>query len=247
MVCLLTHLLSATVNEGSIHPAPKIRDFFSSISRRYDLANHVLSGGCDFFWRRRAVAEIAQINPTRILDLATGSGDLALLLKKACPSSLVVGADFCFPMLQVAKSKAVPALVAADALKLPFIPQTFDAVTIAFGLRNMASWKTALAEISRVLRPDGMLLVLDFSQPKGLFGKIYRAYLHNVLPIVARVVTGNRSAYDYLGDSIEKFPQDEAMLQVFTEAGYTSVKQSRLTGGIVTIYTGKSANGNAES
>jgi demethylmenaquinone methyltransferase/2-methoxy-6-polyprenyl-1,4-benzoquinol methylase len=231
------------VNDGSIHPAPKIRDFFSSIAGRYDLANHVLSGGCDFLWRRRAVSEITKTKPSRILDLATGSGDLALLLKKSCPASLVVGADFCFPMLQVARKKSVPALVAADAMRLPFAPQSFDAVTIAFGLRNMVSWKAALTEISRILAPGGTLLVLDFSLPQGVFGKLYHVYLHHVLPVVARVVTGNRSAYEYLGDSIEKFPQGREMLQVFTEAGYASARQLRLTGGIVTLYLGESARG----
>jgi demethylmenaquinone methyltransferase/2-methoxy-6-polyprenyl-1,4-benzoquinol methylase len=231
------------MNTGSIHPAAQIRSFFSSIAPRYDLANHLLSGGCDYLWRWRAAREIAAGSPKQILDLATGSGDLALLLRKHCPESLVVGADFCFPMLQTARRKGVPALVGADGLHLPFAAASFDAATVAFGLRNMASWPEVLAELARVLRPAGRLLILDFSLPTGLFGKVYQTYLHRVLPRLARLVTGQSAAYEYLGDSIERFPQGDAMDAILREAGFDGLRQIRLNGGIVTIYIGSKKEG----
>src|SRR5258707_1182878 len=128
-----------------------VRALFSSIARRYDLANHLLSGGLDFFWRRRAARLVQAWKPGRILDLATGSGDLALTLRAACPPAVIVGADFCHPMLRVAQAKGLADLVTADGLALPFDDDVFDVVTVAFGLRNMASWPRALAEMRRVL------------------------------------------------------------------------------------------------
>src|SRR5437879_5105789 len=125
------------MTSGSLHPALKIRGFFASIASRYDLANHLLSGGLDFLWRRIAARRISEQRPRRILDLATGSGDLALVLRKMCPEAAVIGADFCLPMLCVAREKGVGTLIGADALRLPFAPDSFDAATVAFGLRNM--------------------------------------------------------------------------------------------------------------
>jgi len=227
------------MTSGSIHPAQKIQSFFASIAHRYDRANHLLSGGFDFFWRQEAARIVAATGPRRILDLATGSGDLAALLQKKCPGTVVVGADFCFPMLQIAKGKPVRLLVGADALHLPFGSDCFDCVTVAFGLRNMASWPAVLAEVLRVLRPGGTFLILDFALPTGLFGKIYRFYLHRVLPRLANLVTGESAAYEYLGDSIEKFPSGAAMEKVLQNADFTAVTGKFLTGGIVAIYTGR--------
>src|SRR5581483_10429629 len=120
-----------------------------TIAQRYDIANHLLSGGMDFLWRRRAARLIREWKPRKILDLATGSGDLAITLRATCPETLIVGADFCHPMLQVAQRKGVAHLVTADGLALPFADDTFEVVTVAFGLRNMASWIGALAEMRR--------------------------------------------------------------------------------------------------
>ncbi|MEI9892571.1 MAG: ubiquinone/menaquinone biosynthesis methyltransferase [Chthoniobacter sp.] len=157
-----------------------VQAMFGEIAERYDLANHLLSGGLDFLWRRRAARLIRAWEPSRILDLATGSGDLALTLRGTCPGALVVGADFCPPMLSVARRKGLEHLVAADGLQLPFPDSTFDVVTIAFGLRNMSSWPAALAEMRRILRPGGHVLILDFSVPPAPLRWIYRPYLHHV-------------------------------------------------------------------
>lgn len=217
-----------------------VRRTFAAIATRYDLANHLLSGGCDFLWRAKAARLIAETQPKKILDLATGSGDLAVALTKANPGARVIGADFCLPMLEVARSKKVPRLIQADGLSLPFQSETFDALTVAFGLRNMASWETALREMSRVLRPGGRLLVMDFSLPTFVpFLAIYRLYLHNVLPRFAALLTGNKEAYEYLGSSIESFPRGAQMFALLERCGYQQPKQIPLFFGIASIYTAR--------
>jgi demethylmenaquinone methyltransferase/2-methoxy-6-polyprenyl-1,4-benzoquinol methylase len=225
------------MSSGSIHSASRIQAFFAGIAHRYDLANHLLSGGLDFLWRRRAAAMVAGWKPERILDLATGSGDLARDLGRACPDCFIIGADFCRPMLRRAQQKGVANLVTADALKLPFAPGTFDAATVAFGLRNMESWDAALTEIRRVLRPGGRFLVLDFSVPRAPFRWIYRPYLHWLLPTMAAIITGTKTAYEYLGESIERFPAGAEMQALLEKAGLGSVLCEPLLFGVVTLYT----------
>jgi demethylmenaquinone methyltransferase / 2-methoxy-6-polyprenyl-1,4-benzoquinol methylase len=216
---------------------PLVQAMFGAIAQRYDLANHLLSGGLDFLWRRRAANLIHKLHPKRILDLATGSGDLALTLRRACPEALVVGADFCHPMLRVARQKGLVNLITADALQLPFENAEFDVVTVAFGLRNMISWPAALAEMRRMLRPGGHLLILDFSVPEAPLRWIYRPYLHHVLPRLAGWLTGEKAAYDYLGDSIEQFPCGAAMCALLADAGFQEATHEALSGGIVGLYT----------
>jgi demethylmenaquinone methyltransferase/2-methoxy-6-polyprenyl-1,4-benzoquinol methylase len=209
---------------------------FGRIARRYDLANHLLSGGADFLWRRRATKMVQEWGPRRVLDLATGSGDLALAFQRRLPEATIIAADFSPEMLSVAQQKGVRETVLADALHLPFPDDSFDCVSVAFGLRNMADWNLALREMNRVLRPGGHLLVLDFSLPTGLLRSGYRFYLHRCLPILASLVTGQKEAYDYLGGSIEKFPSGGAMIKMIAENGFAAVSADPLTGGIATIY-----------
>jgi demethylmenaquinone methyltransferase / 2-methoxy-6-polyprenyl-1,4-benzoquinol methylase len=209
---------------------------FGRIARRYDLANHLLSGGADFLWRRRAAKIVAAWNPRDVLDLATGSGDLALAIKRRLPEAAVTAADFSPEMLRVARGKGVVRTVLADALELPFKSESFDCLTVAFGLRNMADWDRALGEMERVLRPRGHLLILDFSIPTGALQPAYRFYLHHCLPLLALIVTGQKAAYDYLGGSIEKFPNGSAMLELIERNGFTMGTAESLTGGIATIY-----------
>jgi demethylmenaquinone methyltransferase/2-methoxy-6-polyprenyl-1,4-benzoquinol methylase len=210
---------------------------FGRIARRYDLANHVLSGGADFLWRRRAAKIIEGWRPKRVLDLATGSGDLALAIQHRLPEATVVAADFSPEMLDVARRKGVRETVLADALHLPFETGSFDCVTVAFGLRNMADWNLALGEMSRVLQSGGHLLILDFSLPMGALRPAYRFYLHRCLPLLASLVTGQKAAYDYLGGSIEKFPSGGEMVELIEKNGFAMAAAEPLTGGIATIYT----------
>ena len=214
-----------------------VRGTFAAIAGRYDIANHLLSGGLDFFWRARVARLVAAARPERILDLATGSGDLAVALQRACPAATVVGADFCLPMLERARRKNLRFLVHADGLDLPFADAAFDAVTVAFGLRNMASWESALREISRVLRPCGLAVVLDFSLPSSApIRAAYRIYLHRVLPVVAGCVTGRADAYRYLGESIEKFPSGPAMVALLDSCGLVPGRPQPMCFGVVSLY-----------
>jgi len=219
-----------------------VREMFASIATHYDLANHVLSCGLDFYWRARAAEIVDAWHPHTIADLATGTGDLARAMQKKLPHAEVTGVDFLPEMLELARRKGVRRVVLADAMKLPFDDGSFDCVTIAFGLRNLENCSAALAETWRVLNARGHLLVLEFSLPTTpILRAAYRFYLHRCLPLVGSFLTQKKSAYDYLGDSIEEFPSGIAMCELMREAGYVSPGFERLTGGIVTIYTaGKS-------
>jgi demethylmenaquinone methyltransferase/2-methoxy-6-polyprenyl-1,4-benzoquinol methylase len=210
---------------------------FGRIARRYDFANHALSGCADIFWRRRAAKIIESWQPRDVLDLAAGSGDLTLAIRRRLPAARIVAADFSPEMLEIARRKGVANTTVADALQLPFGDKSFDVITVAFGLRNMADWDRALTEMSRVSRDHGYLLVLDFSLPTGALRPAYRFYLHRCLPLLASIVTGQRAAYDYLGGSIEKFPSGAAMLELIERNGFTNAATEPLTGGIATIYT----------
>jgi len=216
---------------------------FRSIARRYDLANHLLSGGLDFRWRARASEIVRQWQPRQVLDLATGSGDLALTIQKKLPEAEVTGADFCAEMLEVAQAKGLANTVVADALRLPFADESFDVVTVAFGLRNMADWPAALREMARILRSGGHLLVLDFSLPRGPLRSIYRSYLHRALPWLAGQITGEKGAYQYLGASIEKFPGGAATCELIEGNGFAEATAQPLSGGIVTIYSARCSRG----
>ena len=211
---------------------------FGSIARRYDLANHVLSCGSDFRWRKRAATIVSGWNPKNVVDLAAGTGDLTLALEKALPNLDIVAADFSEEMLAIAKTKGVNRTVTADALALPFQDGSFDCVTIAFGLRNIKDWAGALRQMSRILNDDGHVLIMEFSLPDAsVLRTIYRFYLHRMLPVLGSLLTGKKAAYDYLGESIEQFPGGEAMLRLIEENGFQNAKAEPLSGGIVTIYT----------
>jgi len=210
---------------------------FGSIARRYDIANHLLSCGMDFYWRRRAAEIVAGWHPHRIADLATGTGDLALAMQKKLPEAEIAGVDFLPEMLELAQRKGVRQIVIADAMNLPFDDGSFDCVTIAFGLRNLENWAAALGEMSRVLKMNGHLLVLEFSLPTiPTLRAVYRFYLHRCLPLLGSFLTGKKNAYDYLGDSIEEFPSDGAMCQLIAGNGFAHPTFETLTGGIVSIY-----------
>jgi demethylmenaquinone methyltransferase / 2-methoxy-6-polyprenyl-1,4-benzoquinol methylase len=216
-----------------------VREMFGSIATRYDLANHVLSCGIDFYWRARAASIVAGWHPRSVADLATGTGDLALALQNKLPDADVTGVDYLPEMLELARQKGLRHVLLADAMKLPFADGSFDCITIAFGLRNLENCSAALVEIARVLNSNGQLLVLEFSLPTTpILRAAYRFYLHRCLPVLGSFLTQKKSAYDYLGDSIEEFPSGDAMCQLMRANGYVFPTFESLTGGIVTIYTG---------
>ena len=174
--------------------------------------------------------------PRRVLDLATGSGDLALTIARRLPEAEITGADFSPKMLEIARAKGLANTVLADALELPFNEGRFDVVTVAFGLRNMADWGAALVEMARVLTPGGHVVVLDFSLPAGMWRPLYRVYLHRCLPWLAGIITGQKAAYDYLGATIERFPGGKDMCQLIEASGFRNAQAQPLSAGIVTIY-----------
>ncbi len=216
-----------------------VRNAFAKIASRYVTANHVLSMGTDILWRRKTARLVRDMAPASLLDVATGSGDLAAEIARLIPGIEVTGADFCVPMLEEARKRKVPGLtlIAADAMHLPFADAAFEMITVAFGLRNMASWPAAVREMARVLAPSGHLLILDFSLPTLLgFRGLYRFYLHRILPLLAGMVTGERAAYAYLAGSIEKFPSGQAMCDMLTANGFSSAKATPVSGGIASLY-----------
>jgi demethylmenaquinone methyltransferase/2-methoxy-6-polyprenyl-1,4-benzoquinol methylase len=231
--------LKPLVNHGSppSRDPQAVRAMFDRLAARYDLANHVLSVGLDFWWRHRACEIVRRWNPKRVLDVATGSGDLSLAIARKLPQAEVTGADFSSEMLARARAKGLKNTVVADALALPFAEETFDCVTVAFGLRNMADWGAALREMRRLLVRDGHLLILDFSLPALPVRNVYRFYLHKCVPAIAGLVTGEEGAYEYLGASIETFPCGAEMSELIDGNGFKDARAIPLTGGIVTIYT----------
>lgn len=215
----------------------RVRQMFGSIARRYDLANHLLSCGADFYWRNRAAQLVASWQPKDVVDLATGTGDLALAIQERLPHAKVIGVDFLPEMLELAQRKGVRQTIAADAMSLPFTDSSFDCATVAFGLRNMEKWGKALQEMARVLRANSHLLVLEFSLPRlSVFRGLYRFYLHRCLPLVGSFLTRQKNAYDYLGESIEEFPSGETMLRLMEANGFDKANAQPLSGGIVTMY-----------
>jgi demethylmenaquinone methyltransferase/2-methoxy-6-polyprenyl-1,4-benzoquinol methylase len=219
--------------------ATAVRRMFESVAPRYDLLNHVLSMGIDRSWRRRVV-EALELRPEQtVLDLCCGTGDLALAL---APQARTSACDFTLPMLAKAKLKAAAAktkidLAAADALSLPFASGSFDAATVAFGVRNLEDMGAGLREIRRTLKPGGVLAILEFSQPHRWWMRVpYRFYLNVILPRVGSYLSRRKDAYRYLADSIMGFPDPETLVGILTEAGYSAVTYERLSGGIVALH-----------
>ncbi|KIX84575.1 dimethylmenaquinone methyltransferase [Thermus filiformis] len=216
---------------------------FSEIAPRYDLLNRLLSFGQDQAWRRRAVELALEKGPRRVLDLATGTGDLALALKRARPEAEVVGADFAPAMLALARRKAERlglevAFLEADALALPFPDGSFQAITVAFGFRNFADYEKALWEMHRVLSPGGRAVILEFPPPPGgAFGLLYRAYFKGLLPLLGGLVSGSFRAYRYLPASVERFPAPLALEEMMRRAGFQA-RHERLTLGVAAIHVG---------
>ena len=215
-----------------------VHDAFARIADRYVLTNHVLSFGMDIVWRKIVTARIRKWKPSRLLDVASGTGDLALEIQDQCPLCDVIASDFCADMLVHATQRGMAKTLVADALDLPFQDAEFDVVTVAFGLRNMADYTAALREMHRILKPGGRLLILDFSLPNGIMRIPYRWYLHNVLPHMAGLLTGQKDAYEYMGGSIEAFPSGKAMTDLLESCGFTKTTATPITFGVCTLYEG---------
>ena len=230
--------------------ARRVREMFAAIAARYDLLNHLLSVNIDKRWRRRVAKTLhATLPPSgrsevRILDVACGTGDLSLTLFES-GDARVVGIDFCRPMLRVAASKAsrlgfeVP-FIEGDALSLPFRDRSFEAATIAFGLRNLAGVKAGFEELFRVLKPGGRVAVLEFSKPTTpVLRSFFRIYFTKVLPLFGGLISGSKSAYQYLPDSVSRFPDQNELSNLMIQVGFEEVTFRNLTGGIAALHLGK--------
>ena len=235
--------------------AREVREMFTSIAPRYDLLNHVLSFNIDRMWWRRTARVFRHIvirSDARILDLCCGTGDMTFALRREAgkASPQILGADFSHAMLQRATAKSAtengsrpegsePRWIEADALNLPFPSAHFDLVTSAFGFRNLADYDAGLSEIVRVLRPGGECGILDFGEPKGAMGALYRVYFKQILPRVGTMISGVRGPYAYLPASVERFPPPEEMLARMNRAGFTEATWTPYTFGIAGLYRGK--------
>ena len=229
--------------------ASRVREMFAGIAGRYDLLNHLLSGNTDVRWRRLVARRLKDVltGPESVaLDVACGTGDLSLTLREIT-GARVVGTDFCRPMLTNAAAKAakiaapIP-FIEGDALNLSFADNKFDAVTIAFGLRNLADFERGLSELRRVLRPGGRLGVLEFSQPviPG-FRQAFQWYFRTVLPRIGGAISGSRGAYEYLPDSVSRFPNQKELKALMERVGFVDVEYKNLTGGIAALHLGTKA------
>ena len=227
-------------------PDPEaVSAMFGRIAGRYDLVNHLLTGGIDIRWRRALVKAVAATSPSHVVDLATGSGDVAFALRRLLPEGVAItGLDFCRPMLDRAEEKKAAAGRAAenlsfafgDALDLPLSDNTADALTIAFGLRNLADRERGLREMRRILKGGGRLFILEFTQPARWIRPLYFPYLRHVLPRLAGCISGDASAYRYLNSSIEGFPSKESITREIEAAGFQEVRVRPMTGSIVTLH-----------
>ena len=223
----------------------EVQRMFASIAPRYDTANAVLSLGVHALWRRAAVRLSDAAPGDRVLDCATGTGDLALAFKRAVgDGGDVIGTDFCAEMLAPAPDKARKAgleieFKVADALALPFEGKSFDVASIAFGIRNVDDPVACLRELARVVKPGGRVVVLEFGQPEGPFGALFRLYSRLVMPAIGGLLTGNRAAYEYLPKTSAAFPAGDAFLALIDKSGaYTLSSATPLTFGTAWVYVG---------
>ena len=227
--------------------AEQVREMFSSIAPRYDLLNHVLSMNIDRLWWNRTARifrDVLNHPQSRVLDLCCGTGDMtfALYRRAGLPKPYMVGADFSAAMLERARQKGAGKpieWIEADALHMPFENESFDLVTSAFGFRNLANYDAGLREIYRVLRPGGRIGILDFSEPKGVFGHLYRFYFKNVLPKIGTMISGVKGPYAYLPASVERFPEPAEMLDRMRLSGYQNVAWTPYTLGIAGLWQGQ--------
>ena len=223
----------------------QVQSMFAQIAPRYDTANDALSFGRHRAWRRRAVKLAGAQAGMSVLDCATGTGDLALAFKRAVgPTGSVVGTDFCEPMLRSAPDKAARAgldvrFEVADAMKLPYADATYDLSSISFGIRNVDDPKVCLGELARVVKPGGRVVVLEFGQPDGFFGALFRFYARVFMPVIGRAVTGNRAAYEYLPRTAAAFPSGERFVDLMNQTGrFSDAHATPLMFGTAWVYVG---------
>ena len=223
----------------------EVAEMFNNISKRYDFLNHFLSLGIDKLWRKKAVKQLKELNPERMLDIATGTGDFAVALLKLDPKE-IIGVDISSGMLEVGNDKMRKRgysdkikLILGDSENLQFDESYFDGVTVAFGVRNFENLEKGLAEMLRVIKPGGKAVILEFSKPKKFpIKQLFGFYSKRLIPFIGKLVSKDKRAYAYLPESVEAFPEGQAFLDIMSTVGYKNVHGIPVSGGIATIYVG---------
>ncbi|APD07361.1 demethylmenaquinone methyltransferase [Flavobacteriaceae bacterium UJ101] len=222
----------------------QVAEMFDNISPKYDFLNHFLSMGIDIQWRKKVVKQIQSLQAEKVLDIATGTGDLAIMIAENTKAQ-ITGLDLSAGMLEVGRKKVTEKelqnrieMIQGDSENLPFEDDTFDAITVSFGVRNFENLEKGLTEINRVLKPGGTFIILEFAQPEKFpMKQLYGFYSKNILPNIGRIFSKDNSAYTYLPESVEAFPYGEKMVKIIKKCGFKSVKNKNLTFGISAIYT----------
>ncbi len=224
----------------------QVADMFNSIAYRYDFMNRFLSVGIDVWWRKKAISQLKKLGPKQILDVATGTGDVAIMTWRMLQPEKITGIDISAGMLELGRKKIEKLgltgkieLQEGDSEALPFADNSFDAITVAFGVRNFQNLEKGLQEMRRVLRPGGKLVVLEFSKADaGVLSVLFNFYMNKVTPAIGKFFARNKDAYQYLNDSVQAFPEGQTFLNIMNEAGFTQTYLKKLSLGICTIYCG---------
>lgn len=230
--------------ESNLSKKQQVATMFDKIAFRYDFLNRFLSAGIDIWWRKKAIDQLKVLNPQTILDVATGTGDVALMMEKTLKPNKIIGIDISQGMLDVGREKVKRkglehkiVLQQGDSENLQFDNSTFDAITVAFGVRNFQNLETGLHEMHRVLKEGGRLIILEFSRPRHpLFKFFYNLYMNRIAPAFGKFFAKNKDAYQYLNDSVQKFPEGNDLIKILAEQGFKNNSFQTLTFGICTIY-----------
>lgn len=236
----------STVNpysESNLSKKEQVEQMFDNISGKYDLLNRILSMGIDVRWRKKVVKSVKKANPKKVLDIATGTGDLAIQIAKSTQAQ-ITGFDLSAGMLEVGRKKVTKEklddrieMIQGDAENMPFENNSFDVITVAFGVRNFENLKKGLDEIYRVLKPGGKFIILEFSQPESFpMKQLYAFYSKNILPKIGKQISKDESAYTYLPDSVKAFPYGEEMKKILKNSNFSKSSDKKLTFGIASIY-----------
>ncbi len=232
--------------DSELSKKEQVADMFDNIAHRYDFLNRFLSAGIDIQWRKKAIRQLKDLRPKKILDVATGTGDMAIMAARILQPERIIGIDISDGMLALGREKVAKAglkthieLLNGDSETISFQDESFDAVTVAFGVRNFQQLEKGLSEIKRVLKPGGKLVVLEFSKPKAPgIKQLYNVYMNVVAPGAGRIFSKNRNAYKYLDESIKKFPEGENFTSILDNLGYTNTYCKPLSFGICSLYCG---------
>ena len=233
-------------NNSSLEKKEQVAGMFNDIAHRYDLLNRMLSGGIDVYWRKRALRELKKQPVNQLLDVATGTAEVAIMASKILQPNKIIGIDISDGMLELGRKKIekkglnnIISLETGDSEHLRFNDDTFDAISVAFGVRNFQRLLQGIKEMYRVLQPGGKIVVLEFSKPTGIgFKQLYQLYMNYATPTVGKLVSNNRDAYEYLNKSVQAFPEGENFLRIMQEAGFSNTYLKKLSFGICTIYCG---------